>query len=137
MSMWRSEAASLKSVHAVGFSLQMTMYEMKHHLATNADQDGNLWCHMEGCKCTYTPYRVNIWGLRKPELNRQEGRLMIEQQVRNVLRHLKEAHKIEEHLVIKAILPKGTPPFPGREYMSCSGHVSLGMCELMLSHVNH
>ena len=61
---------------------------------------------------------------------------MVEQQVRNALRHLKEAHKIEEHLVVKAI-PKGTPPFPGREYRSCSGHVSLGMCELMLSHVNH
>ena len=35
---------------------------------------------------------------------------MLEQQVRNVLRHLKDAHGIENHLVVKAILPKGTPP---------------------------
>ena len=88
------------SVHAVGFSLQMSMYEMKHHLATNADQDGNLWCHLEGCKGTYTPYRVNIWGLRKPETNKKEGRQMVEQQVRNILRHLKEVHGIKKHLVM-------------------------------------
>ena len=31
----------------------------------------------------------------------------IEQQVRNILHHRKEAHQVEEHLVIKAILPKG------------------------------
>ena len=37
---------------------------------------------------------------------------MVEQQVRNILRHLRDAHQIEEHLVVKAILPKGTPPFP-------------------------
>ena len=37
---------------------------------------------------------------------------MVEQQVRNIMRHLKDAHHIKEHLVVKAILPKGTPPFP-------------------------
>ena len=57
---------------------------------------------------------------------------MIPQQVQNVLRHLKEVHGIEKHLVMEALLPKGTPLFPGREYMSCSEHVSLGMCELMM-----
>ena len=44
------------------------------------------------------PYRVNIWGLRKPETNK-EGRQMVEQQVRNILRHLKEVHGIKKHLV--------------------------------------
>ena len=37
---------------------------------------------------------------------------MVEQQVRNILRHLRDAHQIEEHPMVKAILPKGTPPFP-------------------------
>ena len=62
---------------------------------------------------------------------------MVPQQVQNVLRHLKEVHGIEKHLVTEALLPKGTPPFPGTECMSCCEHVSLGMCELMLSHVNY
>ena len=30
------------------------------------------------------------------------------------------------------MLPKGTPPFPGRDYRSCSGLVSLGICELRI-----
>ena len=137
MSMWRSEAASLTSVHAVGFSLQMTMGEMKAHIATNADDQGNLWCHLEGCRGTYTPYRVNVYGLRKTATNREEGHQMVPQQVQNVLRHLKEVHGIEKHLVTEALLPKGTPPFPGTECMSCCEHVSLGMRELMLSHVNY
>ena len=137
MSMWRSEAASLKSVHAVGFSLQMTMGEMKKHVLKHADDQGNLWCHLEGCCATYTPYRVNVWGLKKTDANREEGRQMVTQQVQNILRHLKEVHGIEKHQVTAAFLPKKTPPFPGRKYMSSSWHVSLGMCELMLSHVNH
>jgi len=37
---------------------------------------------------------------------------MVEQQVRNILRHLRDAHQIEKHPMVKAILPKGTPPFP-------------------------
>ena len=102
-------------MHTVGFSLQMYEYEMKHHLETNADPNGNLWCHLEGCRGTHTPYRVNIWGLRKTATKKKEGRQMLEQQVRNILRHIKDTHQIEEHLVVKAILPKGTPLFPGRE----------------------
>ena len=43
---------------------------------------------------------------------------MVQQQVQNILRYLKEVHGIEKHLVTEALLPKGTPPFPGREYMS-------------------
>ena len=50
-------------ISTVGFSLQMTMKDMKHYVAANADDNGNLWCHLEGCKATYTPYRVNVWGL--------------------------------------------------------------------------
>ena len=80
---------------------------MKNHLETNADPNGNLWCHMEGCKGTYTPYRVNIWGLRKPETNMKEGWQMVEQQVRYILRHLKDAHQIEEHQTL-AGSPTGT-----------------------------
>ena len=116
----------------VGFSLQMIMNEMKTHNATNANDEGNLWCHLEGCRGTYTPYRVNTWGLWKTEANRKEGHQMVTQQVQNILHHFKEAHQIEKHLVTEALLPKGTPPFPGREYMSCFWHVSLGMCEFMM-----
>ena len=104
------KAASLTSVHTVDFSLQM--YEMKQHIATKANEEGNLRCHLEGCRGTYSPYRINICGLRKPEINKKEGWQMVEQQVRNILRHLRDAHQIEEHPMVKAILPKGTPPFP-------------------------
>ena len=38
----------------------MTMGELKAHVATNADDQGNLWCHLKGCHGTYTPYRVNM-----------------------------------------------------------------------------
>ena len=43
---------------------------------------------------------------------------MVPQQVQSILRYLKEVYGIEKHLVTEALLPKGTPPFPGREYMS-------------------
>ena len=118
--------------NAVDFSLQMTLGQMKEHLRENADNDGNLWCHQEGCRGTYTPYRVNTWGLRKTSANKEEGRKMVDQQVTNTLRHLEKVHNIPKHEVTEDILPKGTPPFPGRECMSCSGHVSLGVCELRI-----
>ena len=56
------------------------------------------------------PLQGKHLGSTKTESNKKEGRQMLEQQVRNVLRHLKDAHGIENHLVVKAILPKGTPP---------------------------
>ena len=77
----------------------MTMGEMKEHVAKRADQKGNLWCHLEGC----TPFRVNIWGLRKTAANREEGHQMVPQQVQNVLWHLKEVHGIEKHLVSESV----------------------------------
>ena len=42
-------------ISTVGFSLQMSLKDMKEHIATNVDDNGNLWCHLEGCKATYTP----------------------------------------------------------------------------------
>ena len=119
-------------ISTVGFSLQMSLKDMKEHVATNADDNGNLWCHLEGCKGSYTPYRVNVWGLRTPAKNQEDGRQMIGQQVNNVLRHLEKAHGIPKEEVTEDVLPKGIPPFPGREYMSCSGLVSLGICELRI-----
>ena len=41
------------SNNSVGFSLQMTLGQMKEHLRENADEDGNLWCHQEGCRCEW------------------------------------------------------------------------------------
>ena len=55
--------------------------------------------HVEGCRGTYTPYRVNIWGLRKIVTNREEGLQMVHQQVNNILCHLKQMHNINKHLV--------------------------------------
>ena len=78
---------------------------MKNHLETNADPNGNLWCHMEGCKGTYTLLQGQHLG--KPETNKKEGRQMVEQQVRYILRHLKDAHQIEEHQTL-AGSPTGT-----------------------------
>ena len=68
------------------------MKDMKQHLARNADPHGSLWCHCEGCVGTYTPYRINTWGLRNTESNKEDGRDMTQQQVNNVLRHLQKAH---------------------------------------------
>ena len=128
MSMWKSQKHH--HLHStVGFFPQMTLRDMKDYVATSADDNGNLWCHLEGCKDTYTPYRVNVWGLRTPDQNREDGRQMVAQQVTNILRHLEKAHGIFKHQVTEDVLPKRTPPFPGREYMSCSGLVSLGICD--------
>ena len=110
----------------------MSLKDMKQHIVDNADHNGNLWCHLEGCKGTYTPYRINLWGLKTPTKNREDGRQMVEQQLNNALRHLEKSHGIIKHQVTEDVLPKKTPPFPGREYMSCSGLVSLGICELRI-----
>ena len=40
---------------------------------------------------------------------------MVQQQVDNILRHLKEVHNIDKHLVMEALLLKGTPP-PASRY---------------------
>ena len=120
--------ADIIASNSVDFSLQMTLGQMKAHLRENADENGNLWCHQEGCRGTYTPYRVNTWGLRKTGTNKEEGREMVDQQVTNILRHLEKVHNIPKHEVTEDVLPKKTPPFPGREHMSC--YVSLAVCEL-------
>ena len=54
--------------------VHMSLKDMREHISTQADDQGNLWCHLEGCRGTYmyTPYRVNIWGLRKPVANQEE-----------------------------------------------------------------
>ena len=104
------------------------MKDMENYLRKNADQDGNLWCHCEGCAGTYTPYRVNTWGLRNTEANKEDKKDMAKQQVSNVLRHLQKAHDIPKEEVTEDVLPKRTPPFPGKEHLSCS--VSLAICEL-------
>ena len=33
----------------------MSLKDMKQHIADDADDNGNLWYHLEGCKATYTP----------------------------------------------------------------------------------
>ena len=68
------------------------MSDMKEHLRSNADPHGNLWCHCQGCIGTYTPYRINTWGLRNTETNRENEKEMVQQQVNNILRHLQKAH---------------------------------------------
>ena len=61
------------------------MKDMKEHLRANADCNGNLWCHCKGCAGTYTPYRINIWGLRNTDSNKEDGKDMVQQQVMNIL----------------------------------------------------
>ena len=101
------------------------MKDMQDYLRVNADDNGNLWCHCEGCAGTYTPYRVNTWGLRNTEANREDGKEMVKQQLNNVLHHLQKVHAIPKEEVTEDVLPKSTPPFPGREHMSC--YVSLAV----------
>ena len=67
----------------------------------------------------------------------EDGRLMVEQQVNNALRHLEKAHGIQKHLVTEDVLPKGTPPH-SQVGNTC---LVLGMFHLVyvssgLSHVN-
>ena len=95
--------------------LQMTPQEMQQYLLVHASEAGDLWCHQEGCAGTYQPYRVNIWGLRNTEGNREESRLMLPQQVTNILHHLEKVHGIPKHKVVEDDLPWGTPPFPGKK----------------------
>ena len=61
--------------------LQMTLKDMQNHLVEHANEDGDLWCQLEGCAGTYNPYGINIWGLRKTADNREEGWEMVTQQV--------------------------------------------------------
>ena len=89
----------------------MTLKEMENYLLEHSNEDGDLWCQLEWCTGTYTPYHVNIWGLRKTAENREEGHLMVKQQVTNILRHLEKVHGIPKHEVVEDVLPWGTP-FP-------------------------
>ena len=93
----------------------MTPKKMQQHLLEHTNEEGNLWCQLEGCAGTYKPYRVNIWRLRKTEQNREESQLMLTQQVTNILCHLQKVHNIPKHEVVEDVLPWGTPPFPGRK----------------------
>ena len=70
---------------------------MQQHLLEHANEEGDLWCQLEGCAGTYQPYHVNIWRLRKTEQNREEPQLMLTQQVTNILRHLQKVHNIPKH----------------------------------------
>ena len=72
--------------------LQMSVKDMQKYLRENADPHGNLWCHCRGCAGTYTPYRVNTWGLRNTESNKEDGREKVPQQVNNILCHLQKTH---------------------------------------------
>ena len=96
----------------------MTPKEMQTYLLEHANEEGDLWCHQEGCAGTYQPYRINIWGLKKTDENKNESRLMLPQQVTNILRHLEKVHNIPKHEVVEDVLPWGTPPFPGRKNLA-------------------
>ena len=95
----------------------MTLKDMKEHLRKNADPHGNLWCHCEGCVGTYMLYRVNTWGLRSTETNKEDGRDMMQQQVNNMLCHLQMAHGMS------VFLPRDNGPacwFPSMAQMKMS-----------------
>ena len=81
---------------------------MQRYLLEHASEAGDLWCQLEGCAGTYQPYRINTWGLRKTENNREESRLMLPQQVTNILRHLEKVHNIQKHEVVMFF--PGAPP---------------------------
>ena len=93
----------------------MTLKEMENYQLEHSNEDGDLWCQLEGCTGTHPPYHVNIWGLRKTAENREECHLMANQQVLNILRHLQKVHGIPKHEVVEDVLPWGTPAFPGKK----------------------
>ena len=45
------------------------------------------------CRGTYSPYRTNIWGLRKTDTNKEDGHQMVTQQ----MTYLEKAHNIGKH----------------------------------------
>ena len=85
--------------------VHMSLKDMREHISTHADHQGNLWCHLEGCRGTYmyTPYRVNIWGLRKPVANQEEtvtqlgiyGEFRILVQTRQIMSLYSETSKVQ------------------------------------------
>lgn len=72
--------------------LQMSVKDIQTYKREKADPNGNLWCHCQGCAGTYTPYRVNTYGLRNTESNKEEGTEEVSKQVTNILRHLQKSH---------------------------------------------
>ena len=58
-------------------------------------------------------YYVNIWGLVDPVGNREQDRMLSDQQVTNILRHLETCHGLSREEVNRSHLPQGEPPFPG------------------------
>ena len=82
----------------------MSVKDIQKYLREKADPNGNLWCHCQGCAGTYTSYRVNTWGLRNTETNKEEGREKLPQQVNNILRHLQKAHGMSVDYILIHIL---------------------------------
>ena len=60
-----------------------------------------------GVRTLAPPTGSNVWGLRTPNQNQEDGRQMVTQQVNNILRLLEKANKIPKHLVTEDLLPKG------------------------------
>ena len=63
---------------------------------------------VQGLNCRTSCNTSELW---KTASNREDGHHMVTQQVQNILRHLKEAHQIEKHLVTEPLLPHPHPHF--------------------------
>ena len=112
--------------------LQVDRAEIRAHLrdTNNHDPDGNAWCHLDGCRGTYTAYRINIWGLQATTANRRAGKDKVAQQVVNLENHLSKAHGTSKFCVcvcvcVCVLVSFPAPPFnPPRRKGGGSGNYS-------------
>jgi len=65
------------------------------------------------CTEGYSSYPINIWGLREPAKNKAQNKSLTDQQITNLLHHLKTCHGVSWEEVNSGHLPVETPPFPG------------------------
>jgi len=68
---------------------------------------------------------MNIWGLLDPVGNKAENRNLTDQQVTNLLKHLKTHHSIAREEITLSHMPQTTPPFPGMYYRKWSAHAPM------------
>ena len=61
------------------------------------------------CTEGYSSYHINIWGLREPAKNKAQNKSLTDQQITNLLHHLKTCHGVSWEEVNSGHLPVETP----------------------------
>ena len=77
----------------------------------------------KNCTEGYSSYLINIWGLREPAKNKAQNKSLTNQQITNLLHHLKTCHGVSREEVNSSHLPVETPSFSWYiDSFHCSGN---------------